>query len=217
MRAIFGEKAADVRDSSLTVTPGTYGIVMDVKVTTDFRRNQPQSAIAALTESLQPQVKRTIKDVEAEREQETKKLDEELTLSFSNMLLGEKISLDITDEETGEVIIRANRKITKSLLVELAQKRNSIQIENSPVRVKIMEIVDEFNPKYDEVEEKAAEERRKLETGSGPERGAIKAVKVYIAEKKNLSVGDKLAGRHGNKGVVANIVPDCDKIGRAHV
>ena len=210
LRAIFGEKAADVRDSSLTVTPGTYGIVMDVKVTTDFRRNQPQSAIAALTETLQPQVKRTIKDVEAEREQETKKLDEELTLSFSNMLLGEKISLDITDEETGEVIIRANRKITKSLLVELAQKRNSIQIENSPVRVKIMEIVDEFNPKYDEVEEKAAEERRKLETGSGPERGAIKAVKVYIAEKKNLSVGDKLAGRHGNKGVVANIVPDCD-------
>ena len=210
LRAIFGEKAADVRDSSLTVTPGTYGIVMDVKVATDFRRNQSQSAVAALQESMQPQPKRELKDVDADLERERKHLLEELTVALSNILLGEKISLDIIDEETGDVIIQANRKITKALLMNLAEKRKSIQIESSPVRVKIMEIIEEFNPKFEEIADKANEERRNIETGTDPDSGAIKSVKVYIAEKKNLSVGDKLAGRHGNKGVVARIVPDCD-------
>jgi DNA-directed RNA polymerase subunit beta len=210
LRAIFGEKAADVRDSSLTVTPGTYGIVMDVKVTTDFRKSQSQSAVAALAGSLQAAPKRTVKDVDAEYDKEYKKLTDELTLSFCNFLLGEKVSIDIFDEETGDVIIAANRKITKSLLAKLAKRRENIQVENSPVRDKIMEITNEFTPKFDEILEKAEEERSNIEKGLVPEKGEIKSVKVYIAEKKNLSVGDKLAGRHGNKGVVARIVPDCD-------
>jgi len=210
LRAIFGEKAADVRDSSLTVTPGTYGIVMDVKIKTDFRRNQPQSAVAALQEQTQPQPKRKIEDVENDYVKDRKKLIEELTVGLSNILLGEKISLDIIDEDTDEVIIQANRKITKALLTNLAQKRNSIKIESSPVKVKIMGIIDEFTPKFDELEEKADEERRKIKEGSVSDQGAITSVKVFIAEKKNLSVGDKLAGRHGNKGVVARIVPECD-------
>ena len=209
LRAIFGEKAADVRDSSLTVTPGTYGIVMDVKITTDVRKGAPPST-ASIFQEAPAAPKRTLKDVESDLASGRKKLQEELTVALSNVLLGEKISLDVVDQETGEVIIQANRKITKALLTALAEKRKSIQIESSPVRVKIMEIVDEYNPKFDELEEKAADERREIETGSGSDRGMIKSVKVYIAEKKNLSVGDKLAGRHGNKGVVARIVPECD-------
>ena len=209
LRAIFGEKAADVRDSSLTVTPGTYGIVMDVKITTDVRKGAPPST-ASIFQEAPAAPKRTLKDVESDLASGRKKLQEELTVALSNVLLGEKISLDVVDQETGEVIIQANRKITKALLTALAEKRKSIQIESSPVRVKIMEIVDEYNPKFDELEEKASDERREIETGSGSDRGMIKSVKVYIAEKKNLSVGDKLAGRHGNKGVVARIVPECD-------
>ncbi len=210
LRAIFGEKAADVRDSSLTVTPGTYGIVMDVKIKTDFRRNQPQSAVAALQEQMQPQPKRKLEDVTADQAKEHKKLIEELTVALSNILLGEKISLDIIDEDTEDIIIQANRKITKALLMNLAEKRNSIKIESSPVKVKILGIIEEFNPKFDELDAKSDEERRVIEKGGDADHGAITSVKVYIAEKKNLSVGDKLAGRHGNKGVVARIVPECD-------
>ncbi len=206
LRAIFGDKAADVRDSSLKVPPGTEGVVMDVKITmqNDGRRSGMQGDFA------NSDAKRTIADVDRDLEKKTAELVAQLTDMFSDVLLGEKISLNVEDDETGEVIIEAGRKITKALLARLAERRDHLKIENSPVCERIMQIRDRFRERFDELEAKAEKERAEIRSGDSDSSGVIKSVKVYIAEKKNLSVGDKLAGRHGNKGVVARILPDCD-------
>ncbi|MEI7901456.1 MAG: DNA-directed RNA polymerase subunit beta [bacterium] len=205
LRAIFGEKAADVRDTSLTVPSGVYGIVMDVKVTSQQDARRPFLSLAA-----SPVDKKEIRDVEVERKKKQAALEEELTTALSNILLGEKIPLDVVDAETSEIIIPANRKITKTLLAKLAKAHDHIQIENSPVQQKIEEIINGYRSKFTELSLQGGSDFGHELDGIIDEGGVIKQVRVYIAEKKNLSVGDKLAGRHGNKGVVAKIVPDCD-------
>jgi DNA-directed RNA polymerase subunit beta len=206
LRAIFGEKAADVRDTSLTVPSGVYGIVMDVKVTSQQDARRPFLSLA----DDEDKKSKEPRDIEVERQKKTRTLEEDLTTSLCNILLGEKIPLDVLDVNSGEIIIPANRKITKTLLSRLAKAHDHIQIESSPVQQKIEEIISNFRPKFAEVNEMTEDDFSADFGGLVDEGGVIKQVRVYIAEKKNLSVGDKLAGRHGNKGVVAKIVQDCD-------
>jgi len=205
LRAIFGEKAADLCDTSLTVPSGTYGIVMDVRVTASLEPPQRGAGVGAEG----GESRKEIRDLEAERKRKRLRIEDQLTTALSNILLGEKIPLDVIDVDTGDIIIPCNRKITKTLLSRLAKAHAHIQIESSPVQQKITEIIEEFRPKFAEIDAQSDDdfgaELEELEEG-----GVIKQVRVFIAEKKNLSVGDKLAGRHGNKGVVAKIVPDCD-------
>jgi DNA-directed RNA polymerase subunit beta len=202
LRAIFGEKAADVKDTSLTVPSGTYGIVMDVKVSS---RKEVARVKLSPGES-----KRQQKQAEEEYLKKKEELHEELTESLSNILLGEKIPLDVVNAQTGEIIIPANRKITKTLLRKLAQVYDHVDIDPSPIRNKIREIIGEFEPRFQELEQEHEASMDKLESGDDIDPGIIKQVKVYIASKRKLSVGDKMAGRHGNKGVVARIVPEED-------
>ena len=206
LRAIFGEKAADVRDTSLTVPSGVYGIVMDVKVTSQQDARRPFLSLA----DDEDKKSKEPRDIEVERQKKMRVLEEDLTTSLCNILLGEKIPLDVLDVNSGEIIIPANRKITKTLLSRLAKAHDHIQIESSPVQQKIEEIISNFRPKFAEVNEMTDDDFSADFGGLVDEGGVIKQVRVYIAEKKNLSVGDKLAGRHGNKGVVAKIVQDCD-------
>jgi len=207
LRAIFGEKAADVRDTSLTVPSGVYGIVMDIKVTSQQEARRP---FLSLAEDPVDKKSKEPRDIEAERQKKVVALEEDLTTALCNILLGEKIPLDVLDVNSGEIIIPANRKITKTLLARLSKAHDHIQIENSPVQQKIEEIINNFRPKFAEVNEMTDDDFGSDFGGLVDEGGVIKQVRVYIAEKKNLSVGDKLAGRHGNKGVVAKIVQDCD-------
>jgi DNA-directed RNA polymerase subunit beta len=137
-------------------------------------------------------------------------LRDQLTEALSNILLGEKIPLDVTNAETGEIIIPANRKITKTLLRKLAQVYDKIEIDPSPIRNKINEIIATFKKKFDDLQMQHDEELERSEAGEDIDPGVVKQVKVYIASKRKLSVGDKMAGRHGNKGVVAKIVPEED-------
>ncbi len=198
LRAIFGEKAADVKDTSLVVPSGIYGIVMDVKVSSRIDKD---------AEKLSPSdQRRQLKKVNEEYRTQADKLRDDLTESLSNILLGEKIPLDVTNGETGEVIIPANRKITKTLLRRLAAVSRNIQIDPSPVKIKIMEIVDNYQHRFDDLENERSRKVEGIEAGED-EGGAIKNVKVYVAAKRKIQVGDKMAGRHGNKGVVARIVP----------
>jgi DNA-directed RNA polymerase subunit beta len=202
LRAIFGEKAADVKDTSLKVPSGTYGIVMDVKVSSKKEREIEAKA--------EPETKRHSKEVLDEHRVKTDELREQLTEALSNILLGEKIPLDVVNSETGEIIIPANRKITKTLLRKLAQVYDRIEIDPSPIRNKINEIIGSFKKKFDDLQMQHDEEMERSETGEEVDSGVIKSVKVYVASKRKLSVGDKMAGRHGNKGVVAKIVPEED-------
>src|SRR5215204_4666385 len=203
LRAIFGEKAADVKDTSLKVPSGTYGIVMDVKVSAK-KESDRESRVVATEE------KRHAKEVEDEYKKKIDELREQLTEALSNILLGEKIPLDVVNSETGEIIIPANRKITKTLLRKLAQVYDRIEIDPSPIRNNINEIIGSFKKKFDDRQMQYDEELERAESGEGVDSGVIKSVKVYIASKRKLSVGDKMAGRHGNKGVVARIVPEED-------
>jgi DNA-directed RNA polymerase subunit beta len=204
LRAIFGEKAADVKDTSLKVPSGTYGIVMDVKVSSkkdsDRDKEKPVGS----------DVKKVAKQVQEEYKGKKDELSEQLTEALSNILLGEKIPLDVVNSETGEIIIPANRKITKTLLRKLAGVYDRIEIDPSPIRNKINEIIAQFKKKFDELQMAHAEESERAEAGEEVDVGIIKQVKVYVASKRKLSVGDKMAGRHGNKGVVAKIVAEED-------
>ncbi len=202
LRAIFGEKAADVKDTSLIVPSGVTGIIMDVKVS---------SRIDNQEEKLSPSDRRRqVKQIQEEYKTQMDKLREGLTEALSNILLGEKIPLDVINGESGEIIIPANRKITKTLLRKLAAVSKHVQIDPSPVRIKIMEIIGSYQTKFDELETDRERKIGSIEAGEGSADGAIKQVKVYIATKQKLEVGDKMAGRHGNKGVVAKIVPEED-------
>jgi len=203
LRAIFGEKAADVKDTSLIVPSGVNGIIMDVKVST--------SRLDAERDRLSPSDRRRqVKQIQEDYKTQMDKLREQLTEALSNILLGEKIPLDVINGQTGEIIIPANRKITKTLLRKLAAVAKHIEIDPSPVRIKIMEIIASFQSKFDELEGDRERKIASIETGDENGPGVIKQVKVYIATKQKLEVGDKMAGRHGNKGVVAKIVPEED-------
>ena len=184
-----------MKDTSLIVPSGESGIVMDVKVSSrvDFEK-----------EKLSPSDRRRqTKQIQEEYKTQIDKLREGLTEALSNILLGEKIPLDVVNGQTNEIIIPANRKITKTLLRKLAAVSKYIEIDPSPVRIKIMEIIGSYQSKFDELEGDRERKIAGIEAGEDNGTGAIKQVKVYIATKQKLEVGDKLAGRHGNKGVVA--------------
>src|SRR4026209_1633761 len=202
LRAIFGEKAADVKDTSLTVPSGTYGIIMDVKVSSRIDNEE---------EKLSPSDRRRqAKQIQEEHKRKKDGLIEQLTDSLSNVLLGEKVPMDVVNAKNGEIIIPANRKITKTLLRKLATTHDHIEIDPSPIRNKIREIIGAYEQKFAELELEKDRATDRVESGEEIEPGIIKQVKVYIASKRKLSVGDKMAGRHGNKAVVARIVPEED-------
>ncbi len=203
LRAIFGEKAADVKDSSLRVPSGVYGIVMDVKVSSNLKKTDRVKMTPT-------EAKRQKKTIDDEYEKKNNDLREKLTEALSNILLGEKIPLDVVNAEDGEIIIPANRKITKTLLRKLADVYQHIEIDPSPIRIKIREIISQFDQKFEMLENEKMSQMDRIESGDDVDPGIIKQVKVYVASKRKLGVGDKMAGRHGNKGVVAKIVPEED-------
>ncbi|NNE91126.1 MAG: DNA-directed RNA polymerase subunit beta [Verrucomicrobiales bacterium] len=202
LRAIFGEKAADVKDTSLRVPSGCTGIVMDVRVSsrnvTGKEKLDPKEA--------QKQQKQIVEEHTKRREE----LTDQLTDKLSDILLGEKIPLDVVNGKTGEIIIPANRKITKTLLRKLADNYGDIEIDPSPIRNKILDIISGFEQKFADIDLERERQLDRIESGDEVDPGIIKQVKVYVAKKRKLSVGDKMAGRHGNKGVVATIVPEED-------
>ena len=175
---------------------------MDVKVS-----SRKEIARQKLTPA---ETKRQVKTIDDEHKRKKDELHEQLTEALSNILLGEKIPLDVVNAQTGEIIIPANRKITKTLLRKLAGVYDHVDIDPSPIRNKIREIIGHFEHKFAEVDLDRERSLDRVESGDDIDPGIIKQVKVYIASKRKLSVGDKMAGRHGNKGVVARIVPEED-------
>ncbi len=206
LRAIFGEKAADVKDTSLRVPSGTHGIVQDIRISSHggVRANTQKEIIDPAEH------KKQLKKINDEYKSKKESLTEQLTEKLSDILLGEKIPLDVDNAQTGEIIIPANRKITKTLLRKLASVYDHIQIDPSPIRNKIFEIIGSFENRFQELDNERERRFDQMESGDEVDPGIVKEVKVYVAKKRKLSVGDKMAGRHGNKGVVSIIVPEED-------
>jgi len=204
LRAIFGEKAADVKDTSLRVPSGCTGIVQDIRVAS-------HGLAKRRAEKLDPnELRKKLKKINDEHKKKSDQLTDQLTEKLSDILLGEKIPLDVVNAQSGEIIIPANRKITKTLLRKLAAVHDHIEIDPSPIRNKILEIIGSFEGRFSELDTERERKLDQLESGDEVDPGVIKEVKVFVATKRKLSVGDKMAGRHGNKGVVATIVPEED-------
>ena len=199
LRAIFGEKAADVRDTSLTVPPGTTGVVMGVQV-----QSTKQTEVMDEKRS-----KKAAKDAEKKRKNQLQKLEKDLLGKLVAEFMNEKIPVDITDTETGDVIVPANKKIKKGQLNVLAKAHAHWGMPDGPAKDKVAAVMDPFEDEFAAIEDAAANGENGLfgEFGDGE---VVKSVRVFLVDKKNLSVGDKMAGRHGNKGVVSRILPSCD-------
>ena len=201
LRAIFGEKAADVRDTSLTVPPGTSGVVMGVQVSTS------QDAVSTDEKTS----KKAKKDAERKRKNQIAKLERDLVAKLASEIMNEKLSVDVTDSETGDVIIEANKKIKKSQLSVLARSHAHWDMAEGPAKDKVAAIMAPFEREFAAIEDAALDAAEGQLFGDFSGDGeVVKQVRVFLVDKKNLSVGDKMAGRHGNKGVVSRILPSCD-------
>ncbi|MBO5766407.1 MAG: DNA-directed RNA polymerase subunit beta, partial [Lentisphaeria bacterium] len=203
LRAIFGEKAADVKDSSLMVSSGKGGIVMDIR--TEYSKEQGIKQSMTKTEK-----KNQEKQIRNNYRETYNALLEDLTSRLSDAIFGVKLPYPVmdsaADSQSSVVLINANRKVNKNAIQKLAMHYDSWSMEDCEAKTKIAEIIDSFKPQFEENEE---HRRRYLDSVDSfdSEQGIIKRVKVYIACKRKLQVGDKMAGRHGNKGIVSRIVP----------
>jgi DNA-directed RNA polymerase subunit beta len=203
LRAIFGEKAADVKDASLVSPPGIDGTVVDVQVFTRKGQEKDQRSLAIETTE-EERLRRDLED-------EIRILQEQRNERIYELFEGRKLSADLTDHR--EVVMPKGETITREMLTGIEPKLlRKASIAGSRVdagtEVKSYEDRTERQVKIlsDIYEEKIA----KLRQGDELSPGVIKMVKVFIAMKRKLSVGDKMAGRHGNKGVIARILPEED-------
>ena len=205
LRAIFGEKAGDVRDASLTCPPGIEGTVVDVKIFS--RKGQEKDERAKMIEAQQ------IAKLEKNLSDEIRILTDE-RLKRLNDLLGSKIlQADLHDEKTNKRLLTKGVELTRDL-IEKISTRNLKRLklnEKDPLLIEKIEEIEEMTSRQIDVLRKIVKEKvEKLQKGDELPPGVIKLVKVYIAMKRKLSVGDKMAGRHGNKGVIARILPEED-------
>ncbi|MBI5274366.1 MAG: DNA-directed RNA polymerase subunit beta [Chlamydiales bacterium] len=205
LRAIFGEKASDVKDASLTAPPGTEGVVMDVKVFS--RRDRLSKTDDELVEEATK-----LKDVHKEYREKEETLQMELHEKLGALLLGESAPEPILHRKTGDVIIQKGEEITQEMLENLeAEEMDNLIFPECDIYETLKDILKKYTAVFQKLQVDYKSEIEYLKKGDAElEPGVIRQVKVYIATKRKLQVGDKMAGRHGNKGVVSNLVPEAD-------
>ena len=201
LTAIFGEKAKDVKDSSLKVPPGMEGVVIDVKI---FSRIEDQVVEKDRGERI-GEVRRLEGD-------EKIRVNEVRDAELVELLDGQVIALALKSG-TVEEAIPAGTKVTADSLRDMKLASidlKTFRVENKRVNERIRQIIDASNDEKAKIEEKAEERIDRILQPDELPPGVIQLVKVYLAEKRKVSVGDKMAGRHGNKGIVARVVPEED-------
>jgi len=203
LRAIFGEKAGDVKDASLVSPPGIDGTVVDVQVFTRKGQEKDQRSLA-IEQDEEDRLRRDLEDeIRILREQRDERIYE--------LLEGRKLSADLTVNR--EVLIEKNIAITREMLKAVEPKAlRKVQLASSRLDIgaEIKEYEDRTERQIKILSDIYEEKIAKLRQGDELSPGVIKMVKVFIAMKRKLSVGDKMAGRHGNKGVIARILPEED-------
>jgi len=199
LKAIFGEKAGDVKDASLKAPPGMKGIVIKTKL---FSRKKKDA-------EARKEDKRRSDAIDRQRRKELKETYDKLARKLDQLLTGEK-STGVRDAD-GTVVIRSGTFLkedtfqTQENVDKLDYKQD--WVEDRRKNNVVTRIYENYTAKVEGIEDAYKHERNKIQLGDELPPGIVQLAKVYVSKKRKLAVGDKMAGRHGNKGVVAKIVP----------
>ncbi len=192
LRAIFGEKASDVKDSSLRVPPGMDGTVIDVQVFTRDGVEKDKRAIQIEQDEL--------KSVRKDLDDQFRILETVICNRLETILAGK-----IADKGPG---LKKGAKVTQDYLNELPREDwFKLRMRNSEIQEQLEQAAEQIERQRDQFDERFEEKKRKITAGDDLAPGVLKMVKVYLAVKRRTQPGDKMAGRHGNKGVISTIVP----------
>jgi DNA-directed RNA polymerase subunit beta len=201
LKAIFGSKAGDVKDASLKAPPGMKGIVVNTKL---FSRKFKDA-------KTKKKDKEQIEQFEKSAERRRNSLVERMQQALSTKFTGEKSnSIRLVD---GKMALKANTKVQDNTFEKIDVRNldiNSTWFESDSENSFVRELYAEYRTRLQEIDNDLKREKHKVLVGDELPPGIVQLAKVYIAEKRKLSVGDKMAGRHGNKGVVARLVPSED-------
>jgi DNA-directed RNA polymerase subunit beta len=201
LRAIFGDKAGDVRDTSLRIPPGVQGIVIDAKIFSRRGVEKDQRSLNIEAEGML-QYKKDLQD-------ELDVIGRSVRDKLRELLVGRKLKTDFHDKETGEILIRENKTIKQDDIDNIPiEAWAGADLKGSMDLIERLEsIIVNYSAKVAHLTKMFEDRIEKLSLGDELAPGVIKMVKVYVAVKRKLSVGDKMAGRHGNKGVLSRILP----------
>jgi len=200
LRAIFGEKAEDVRDASLYVPPGAEGVVVDVSVSS--RRDKSADATS------KSQLTAEVNEVKKQYQEQIDRIRDTFVSLVKDDLVGLKIQEDVVDHKTEELVLEAGKRVK----VQHLEKADygvlaRLKIEDRKLQQKVTRLINMAAMEEAKLIAFRDSKIELLRKGDELPPGVIKTVKVFVATKRRLSVGDKMAGRHGNKGVIAKILP----------
>jgi DNA-directed RNA polymerase subunit beta len=205
LRAIFGEKAGDVRDASLICPPGIEGIIVGVKIFSRKGIEKDDRAKAIEQEELDM--------MEKNLQDEIRILHDEVKKRVILMLRGQELRSDLFDEYGRERLLKKGTQLTQEILDEMpytTMVRLKIATDDARLEDELRDLEERTERQVEVIRNVFEEKKEKIRRGDELPPGVIKLVKVYVAMKRKLSVGDKMAGRHGNKGVIARILPEED-------
>ena len=193
LRAIFGEKASDVKDTSLRVPPGMDGTVIDVRV---FTRDGVEKDLRALSIE-----KAELESVRKDLDDTLRILEEDIYQRVERMLVN-KVA------QGGPNKLGSGSKITSAYLEELPREKwFEIRLKNDDANEALQKAFERLNAQREEFDRRFEAKKMKITAGDDLAPGVLKMAKVYLAVKRRIQPGDKMAGRHGNKGVISTIVP----------
>jgi len=202
LRAIFGEKAGDVRDASLKCPPGIEGTVVDVKI---FSRKGIEKDLRALSIE-QDQIAK----IEKNSRDEIRIIREEANKKIRDLLIGKVAADEVNDREGNEIVKKGGRLTPESVARLTPQQLKRLKLKDEEVAEAVQMVLRRQDSQIEVLNRVNAERIDLLQKGDELPPGVIKMVKVYVAMKRKLSVGDKMAGRHGNKGVISRILAEAD-------
>jgi DNA-directed RNA polymerase subunit beta len=202
LRAIFGEKAGDVRDASLKCPPGIEGTVVDVKI---FSRKGIDKDLRALSIE-QDQIAK----IEKNSKDEIRIIREEANKKIRDLLVNRVAAEEINDRDGSEIVKKGGKFTSESVARMTPQQLKKLKLKDEEIADEIQIILRRQDSQIEVLNRVNAERIELLQKGDELPPGVIKMVKVYVAMKRKLSVGDKMAGRHGNKGVISRILAEAD-------
>ncbi|PIE59281.1 MAG: DNA-directed RNA polymerase subunit beta [Desulfobulbus propionicus] len=203
LRAIFGEKAGDVKDSSLRVPPGVEGVVIDAKVFS--RKGVDKDERTLMIEDLE------IERLRRDMEDELNSLQRGVRAALCELLVGRTVKEDVFDKK-GNLLLKLGKQLTDEVVgqVQFTDLSRIDFAEKATLRDKLDTVFNRYAAQAALVRSRYEGIVERMEKGDDLSPGVVKMVKVYVATKRKLAVGDKMAGRHGNKGVVSRLLPEED-------